>query len=245
MVYVMSSNSQSEHVKKRISVLTDLWGVLLDEYKETIDAREDLVTLLSKRYELEGLVPIKGKATPPDLYEKELISLYVVGKYGMHLDDEFPEIFDDLFRVEVKLDESLKALLEKDPSDARKLVEKEFGEVNMNLLAKIFRIAVVKELFGMGSEEEAAELFRKAARAFPELEPSIKKYLRFYIALRVADAISRGEIRDRLTKEAYKQALAVRLGWDRTVIPDDAYIGHIAIEVFRVPRKLVNNILRL
>ncbi len=245
MVYVMSSNSQSEHVKKRISVLTDLWGVLLDEYKETIDSREDLVTLLSKRYELEGLVPIKGKATPPDLYEKELVSLYVVGKYGMHLDDEFPEIFDDLFRVEVKLDESLKALLEKDPSDARKLVEKEFGEVTMNLLAKIFRIAVVKELFGMGSEEEAAELFRKAARAFPELEPSIKKYLRFYIALRVADAISRGEIRDRLTKEAYKQALAVRLGWDRTVIPDDAYIGHIAIEVFRVPRKLVNNILRL
>ncbi|MEB3825463.1 MAG: DUF2192 domain-containing protein [Desulfurococcales archaeon] len=241
----MSSNSQSEHVKKRISVLTDLWGVLLDEYKETIDSREDLVTLLSKRYELEGLVPIKGKATPPDLYEKELVSLYVVGKYGMHLDDEFPEIFDDLFRVEVKLDESLKALLEKDPSDARKLVEKEFGEVTMNLLAKIFRIAVVKELFGMGSEEEAAELFRKAARAFPELEPSIKKYLRFYIALRVADAISRGEIRDRLTKEAYKQALAVRLGWDRTVIPDDAYIGHIAIEVFRVPRKLVNNILRL
>ncbi len=243
-VGVLDKAKISSNTRRRISILTDIWGTLLDEYKETINSREDLITLLEKRYSLEGISPIKGKATPPDIYEKELVSLYVVGKYGMHLDEEFPELFEDLFSFEVKLDKALEYLVEGRIQEARKFLEENFEEVTMNLLSKVFRVAVVKELFGMTGEEEAAKAFKAAVEAFPELEPSIRKYLRFYIAIRVADAISRGEIRDRLTKEAYKQALAVRLGWDKTVIPDDAYVGHIALEVFRVPKKVVTHILR-
>ena len=238
------NGKQGNNTRKRISVLTDLWGLLLDEYKETVNSREDIISILEKRYHMEGLSPIKGKATPPDIYEKELVALYVVGKYGMHLDEEFPEIFDDLFDFELKLDKALDYLLNKSPIEAREFIENSFEEVSMNLLSKIFRVAVVKELFGMAEEEEVARAFKNSVKAFPELEPSIKKYLRFYIAIRVADAISKGEIRDRLTKEAYKQALAVRLGWDKTVIPDDAYVGHIAKEVFNVPKKIISHILR-
>ncbi|MCE4606429.1 MAG: DUF2192 domain-containing protein [Desulfurococcales archaeon] len=238
------NEKQGSNVRKRISLLTDLWGLLLDEYRETVNSREDVISILEKRYHMEGLSPIKGKATPPDIYEKELVALYVVGKYGMHLDEEFPEIFEDLFCFELKLDKALDYLLNKSPSKARGFIEKSFEEVSMNLLSKIFRVAVVKELFGMAVEEEVARTFKNSVKAFPELEPSIRKYLRFYIAVRVANAISRGEIRDRLTKEAYKQALAVRLGWDKTVIPDDAYVGHIAVEVFSVSKKIVSHILR-
>jgi hypothetical protein len=241
---VENEKKQGNNTRKRISVLTDLWGLILDEYKESINSRDDVISVLEKRYHMEGLSPIKGKATPPDIYEKELVALYVVGKYGMHLDDEFPEIFEDLFDFELKLDRALQYLLNKNPSEAREFIEKTFDEISMNLLSKIFRVAVVKELFGMAEEEEVAIVFKNAVKAFPELEPSIRKYLRFYIAIRVADAISRGEIRDRLTKEAYKQALAVRLGWDKTVIPDDAYVGHITLEVFNVPKKIVSHILR-
>ncbi|MCE4615236.1 MAG: DUF2192 domain-containing protein [Desulfurococcales archaeon] len=239
-----NNRKQGNNTRRRISILTDLWGLILDEYKESINSREDVISVLEKRYRMEGLSPIKGKATPPDIYEKELVALYVVGKYGMHLDEEFPEIFEDLFEFELKLDRTLEYLLTKSSNEAREFIEKTFDEVSMNLLSKIFRVAVVKELFGMAAEEEVAKAFKNAVTAFPELEPSIRKYLRFYIAIRVADAISEGEIRDRLTKEAYKQALAVRLGWDKTVIPDDAYVGHIALEVFNVPKKIVSYFLR-
>ncbi|MCE4617663.1 MAG: DUF2192 domain-containing protein [Desulfurococcales archaeon] len=237
---------RSRITRRRIAVLTDIWVKLLDRVDAELGFdRDDLIKLLEDTYNMEGLSPIKGKATPPDIFEKELISLYVVGRYGMQLYEDFPEIFDRLFYNEMKYDEAVSYLLSGDPQKARQLIEMMFGEVTMNLLAKIFRVMVVRELFGFNGEEKFATLISSTVKAFPEHEEGIKKYLRFYIAIKVADAISRGEIRDRITKEVWKQALALRLGYDKSVIPDDAYIAHIAREVFKVPRRVLAKLLRL
>ena len=241
-----AQEEKSRITRRRIAVLTDIWVKLLDRVDAELSFdRDDLKKLLEDMYNMEGLSPIKGKATPPDIFEKELVSLYVVGKYGMQLYEDLPEIFDRLFYNEMKYDEAVSYLLEEEPEKARRLVEMMFGEVTMNLLAKIFRVMVVRELFGFNGEEKFAALIASAAKAFPELEDGIKKYLRFYIAIKVADAIARGEIRDRITKEVWKQALALRLGYDKSVIPDDAYIAHIAREVFKVPRRVLVRLLRL
>ncbi|MEB3860121.1 MAG: DUF2192 domain-containing protein, partial [Desulfurococcales archaeon] len=73
----------------------------------------------------------------------------------------------------------------------------------------------------------------------------VSKYARFYIAFQVASAISRGRVRDRLTKEAVKQALALELQPLKGVIPDDKYIAVIASEVFKIPKRHLLNMLKI
>ena len=70
----------------------------------------------------------------------------------------------------------------------------------------------------------------------------MRKYTRYYIAARLAQAIAAGIVRSRIAKEAFKQALAAKIGLEK-IMPDDEYVEYIASTVFGVPKRRLARIL--
>ena len=130
------------------------------------------------------------------------------------------------------------------PEEARMRVEALLGgKLDDNTVARMLRLKRTEMYFGFVDEESFERLLRALVEAFPEKKKLASKYARFYIAFRIADAIQKGEVRDRITKEAMKQALALRLNYLEETLPDDDYIRKIAGEVFAVPQHLLKMIL--
>ncbi len=241
----MAKRGRRDDVKYRLEVLRDLWGRVIDEWESRGSlSRDEVRAMLAGAYEKAGLKPIKGASNPPDLMDKEMASLYVVGKY-MGIDQQYPELFDAVFYREVRYEEAIRVLLSEDPREARTKVEMLLGEVSDNELARMLRLKMTEVYFGFADERELMKLIKAVAEAFPEKERIAAKYARFYTALMIARGISRGEVRSRLYKEAVKQATAVKLGGMHGVLPDDRYIATIAREVYGVPERILRGVLKL
>ncbi|MEM4373234.1 MAG: DUF2192 domain-containing protein, partial [Metallosphaera sp.] len=104
-----------ELYRERIKVLTDLWGNILDNW-ENMD-RNSLLSLVQEVYEKNNIRPFRGfKST--NLYEKELISIFVVGKDGLGLYDDYRPVFDKLLPLEEKFYEVSRAIMEKGAEEA-------------------------------------------------------------------------------------------------------------------------------
>ena len=221
--------------RKRVTVAVDLIGEALEEEWD----RERLKKELSKRYEEEGISPLRGLALPIDILDKELSTLYVVSKYGLGIEDETSHLFE----YEEKLERAAELLLEKG-AESREEVRKLLGGVDSNTLSRAFRVVFTAVVLGFRPEEELIRLLHRAKEAFPEEEKTVKKYSRFYIAFRVAEAIAKGEVNSKVDKEALKQSLALRLGLPK-ILPDDEYVYVIAKEVFGVDEEKLQRILKL
>ncbi len=235
----MSTGSRNVY-KTRVTAAIDILSRLLREH---IVDREMAAHLLRTVYEERGLKPIMGAATPPDIYDKEMATLYVVARYGLGLDSEDPRWFTSLFRKELAFEEAAKLIMERRASkqDLEKLLGQSLDE---NLVARILRVVATKVLLGYADEEELILLLHSIPEVLPDFAKVARKYARFYIALRVAEAIATSEVRDRISKEALKQALAARIGIEK-VIPDDKYIAIIAHKLFNIPRGRLSKILKL
>jgi hypothetical protein len=234
--------SRRDPYRRKIQVLVNLLGEIVRR-QETL-TRKDVVELLRRTYDKAKIKPIKGKATPPDIYDKEMASLYVVGKYGLGIDEEYPELFNKIFYLEKGFEEAIEKILSGEYEDARLILKgaSPTGVIDSNTVARMLRTAFTKLLLGFMSEEEFAEILKKTMEAIPEEERTVRNYVRFYIAFKVAEGIYRGEIRDRMVKEAYKRAIALRLGFPKT-IPNDDYVAIIAKEAFSVSDKIIEKIL--
>ncbi len=230
--------------RKKINVLVDLWTKIIEYYAEGGASRKEIEELLRKYYEEKRVVPFKGKATPEDLYDKELTSLYVVGKYGLGLDKEYREIFDEVFYHEKTYERIIELLLREEHGARELILNLLGGSLEPNTLARILRVMFTMVVLGFRKEEEFYKLLRVFANYFPEHKDTLRKYTRFYIAFRVAEAIAKGEVKNKVSKEALKQSLALRIGFERS-IPDDKYIYTIAREVFKVPQKILKNTLNI
>lgn len=241
----MPRRSRGVSVKRRLAVAMDVWKEIIAEYEARGRiSRERVAEMLKDVYKRERIEPLRGASTPPDLYDKELATLYVVGKYGMGLDQTYPELFDEVFSHEVRYEESIKILLSNPPDLARMKVEALLGgRLDDNTVARMLRLKLTEVYFGFNSADSFERLLKALVEAFPEKIPLARKYARFYIAFQVADAIQKGEVRDRITKEAFKQAIALRLSYLNKTIPDDSYIKTIASSVFGVPERVLNFVL--
>ncbi len=238
----MSSNKNP--YKKRIQVLVNLLGDIIK--KQNSLSRKKVVEMLRRTYERNKLVPLKGKANPPDIYDKEMASLYVIGKYGLGIEDEYPELFQKIFYLEKRYEEVLEKIMAGEYEEARTLLKETSPSrvIDSNTVARMLRTAFTRLLLGFMDEEEFANILKKVIEAIPEEERTVKNYVRFFIAFKVAEAISRGEIRNKMYKEAFKRALAVRIGFPKTT-PSDDYIAIIAREVFGVPDNVLKNVLSI
>ena len=236
---------QDKDVQRRLNLLFDLWNDILNKWErgERL-TREDVVAILKREYEREKISPLRGAALPEDIYDKEMASLYVVGKYGMGLDEQYPDLFDSVFYVESRYDKIAEILLSTSPQEARdKILALVGGHLSDNTIARILRIKFTSVYFGFDSEESLKRLAEALAEAFPEKRDIVAKYIRFYIAFKVASEIYRGHVRDRLTKEALKQGTALTFSSFKGTIPDDSYIKRIARGVFGVPQRVLDRVM--
>ncbi len=233
--------SERNPYKKRLQLAVDILGEIV--LIRDID-RNKLIEILKSKYARAKTQPIRGKALPPDIYDKELTTLYVVGKYGLGIDIDYPELFKTLFEKEMMFDKAIQHLQQGEYEEARKMLItiSPARVIDSNTLARMLRVAFTKTILGFMDEEEFKEILHKAKEAFPEEERTVHNFVRFYIAFRLAEQIYRGEIRDKITKEAYKQALAYKLGFPKTM-PNDQYIYNIAANVFKVSKKILDKIL--
>lgn len=236
---------RSKDVQRRLSILMDLWNKIVDEWENggRLD-RKKIMSLLKNAYSEEKLTPLRGASEPQDIYDKELASLYIVGKYGMGLEELYPSLFDKIFAKEIRYDKAINILLSENPETARdKILALMGGRMDDNTAARIFRLKFTEIYFGFGDEDGLSQLLRAFVKAFPDKERIAVKYARFYIAFKVAAMIYRGEVRDRITKEAVKQATALSFSELQGAIPDDSYIEKIASGVFGLRRGFLKNIL--
>lgn len=230
--------------KKRIQLAINLLGEIIRK-GEMLD-RGKVVEILRRTYEKHKLSPLKGKATPEDLYDKEMSSLYVVGKYGLGLHEEYPGLFNKIFYLENLYEEVVEKILSGDYESARNMLKgaSPTGVIDSNTIARMLRVEFTKTILGFTDEDRFSKILKATINAFPEEEKTVKNYVRFYIAFRVAEGIYRGEVRNRTYKEAYKRALALRLGFPHAT-PSDEYIAVIAREVFNIPDKILEKTLSL
>jgi len=236
-----------DDVRRRLWVLMDLWLRIISLWDSgERPSREEVVEMLKEAYEKAGLEPLRGASTPPDLFDKEMASLYVVGKYGMGLDRQYPEIFDSMFSREVKYEEVLSMMLkgdEKGKEDLESLLNAILGSLTDNDMARMLRIKLTQVYFGFADEEELVRILKAIYEKLPNKRKLAVKYIRFFIAFKVASAIARGSVRNKIVKEIVKQASALSFSEIHGVLPDDSYIATIAKEVFGVEDRLIRSTL--
>ncbi|MEM3228961.1 MAG: DUF2192 domain-containing protein [Fervidicoccaceae archaeon] len=235
---------QKKIYRKKISVAIDI----LSEISEKMIAdRDKVIKLLKEKYEEYRISPFRGIAQPEDLYDKEMATLYVVGKYGMGLDEDYPEIFERVFEKEKKYEAFINAIIpEQGNGDSRARLLEKLGssELSSNDVARILRIVFTKVIFGFAQDDELLNLMNKIEKFFPENAKDVRNFKRFFIGFKLAEMIATGEIRSRVEKEAMKQALVLKLGSGKTA-PDDKYVSVIARKVFKVPGEKIEKLLSL
>jgi hypothetical protein len=228
--------------KNRIQVAVALLG----EFTKSIEDldRVKAVEILKKTYQAKKMQPIRGKAQPPDIYDKELATLYVIGKYGLKLDQDSPELFERIFYLERNLEEAINKILESKYEEAREILKSvsPSGTIDSNVIARLLRVPLTKLILGFIQEEEFKNVLHRVLEAFPEEEKTVSNYARFFVGLKLSEAIQRGEVKSKEEKEALKKALAIRMGFPKST-PSDDYVRAIAKSVFNINDKLLDRVL--
>ena len=226
----------------RVKLLVDVWGTIATS--ERIPSRKEIIDLLEQKYKEYKIEPIRGAVKPPDIFDKEMISLYIVGKYGLGIEKDIPEIIKSIFDKESKYEKALNYLLSNDTSEnIRKNIEKILSnELDSSTLSKIFRFAFTLNYLGFEEESIVIKALQKAFKVFPDLRDTVRRFTKFFIASKIAEAIVKGKVRNWVEKEAYKQALALEIGIHRA-LPDDEYIKKIAETLFALTSRKLNKIL--
>lgn len=230
--------------KKRLQIAVSLLSELTKSPQPP--SRQEVVDMLRKAYEKSRLQPIRGTAIPPDIYDKEMSTLYVVGKYGLLLHEEYPKLFAEVFYKEEAYEKALELITNGNYEEARKLLKESSasGYIDSNTVARMLRIPLTKLVLGFMKEEEFAKILHDVSAAIPEERKTVENYARFFIAFKIAEGIYRGEIKNREYKEALKKALAIRLGFPRSV-PSDSYIEAIAESVFGISPEVLGKVLKV
>jgi len=223
---------------KRIEAAIDVWSRIM---KGEFTSRDQLVDYVEKLYALNGIEPIRGK-TKINIYDKELATVYLVGRYGLGLDDEEFSRFADLFPIEYKAEKVIEKVLSGE--DPREAMLGEYGGVDENTVFRVLRLAMTAVLLGFMPEERFIRLLERFEESFDEYRRKIQGFKRFYIAFRLAEEVAAGRIRNRIEKEAFKHALCLRLKAEK-VAPPDSLVREIAIHVLAAPEYKVNDALRV
>lgn len=221
--------------KKRVEIAINIWGEIL---AGAFSDRRELVRYLQETYEENDLEPIRGK-TKIDIYDKELATVYLVGKYGLGLEEELDK-YSDFFPIERKSDEVLGRVLRGEPP--RKVVEEVFGSPDENMVFRVLRLAMTAVILDFMSEDDFVKVLLSFERDFPELEKNIQGFKRFYIAFRLAEEIAAGKVRNRIEKETLKHAMCIRLNAEKAA-PPDWFVREIAVEALKIPEHKVNSVL--
>jgi len=219
-----------EIYKKKVSVLMEIWG-LITALKD-LD-REKIIDLLREKYEENEVKPFRGFKAE-NLYEKELISLYVIGKYGLNIYDEYKDYVEEVFFLEETLDSLAQEI---HSSKSREEVIKYLSSLgDKEKISRLLRLIFTKIIFNFEKEEVIINVMRKINDTnIEDYVHTAKSFSRFYTAFMIAESIAKNQIKNKVFMDAMKKAIAVKIGF-KYPLPKDEYIELILNEVFDIKR---------
>ncbi len=226
--------------RKRIRVLVDTWS---DIMRSGIESREKAIEILQKVYSEAGIEPIRGASNPPDLYDKEMISLYIIGKWGLGIDKELPpEFFEKVFWKEVLIERALNVL---DSVDSEEELYQKLPDIRDVLddgfVARMLRFAFTLYYFGFETEERFRTVLQKVYKLLPRFEETIRRFAKFFIAYKMGERIERNEIKNKMELNIEKNLLALELSIPKAV-PSNSYVVEVAKHYFTLPKKLIEEL---
>lgn len=226
--------------RKRVKVYIDTLGALLVMENPT---RKDAMNLLEKFFKKEGIEPFRGTSKPSDIFEKELISLYIVGSRGLGVRDDYPEKFNNIFHLEMLYDELVKICEVCESENIKARWREKLGrDINETDVARVLRFVMVLYYLDFINDDYVINVLRKVATAFPEFVDVIRRFTKFFIAIKISSEIAKGVIRDKIKKELTKQLLLLNIGISKAT-PSDRYIREIAKILFNIPKKTLDKTL--
>jgi len=222
--------------RDRIEACIEIWSKLLNG---EIESRDEARALLERYYQERMIEPIRGK-TKIDIFDKELITLYIVGKYGLGVSDEL-NVVQKIFDLEEKCEVAFFRILNGD--DIREVLKEMFGtEDETWIIFRVLRFGLTLMLLDFLSEEEFLKVFSRMVEAYGDLKDRFRGFARFFIALRLGEAIASGKVRDSLEKEAFKHTLCLKVGFPKSAPPDEL-VYDMTRSIFKVGESKLRQIL--
>lgn len=227
--------------RKRVKAYVDALSKIVTEGNVS---REKAIEILKVCLEREGVEPFRGISKPPDIYEKELISLYIIGSRGLGVNEDFPECFNTVFGIEQRYDNILKVLESHGNGGVRESIREILGrDVNESDVARVLRFAVTLYYLDFVDSDYVIKIFKKVLETYPEYVETVRRFAKFFIAIKLSSDIAKGAVRDRVSKEISKQVLSLNIGVPKAA-PSDNYVGEIAKILFGIPRSTLSKILK-
>jgi len=230
-------NLKRRRVKTYVDVLSEI--ILSNE-----PTRDLAIRLIESKLKSEGLEPFRGASKPEDIYEKELISLYIIATRGLGIKEDYPNIISKVFSEEVKYETAINILNSNmSKEEIRKNILELFnGSLDSSYIARILRFAVTLYYLNFEDYRYVINVIRRFYEVFPEHEDTIRRFTKFFIAIKLSEDIASGSIRNRIEKEIRKQLISLETGVPKST-PSDEYVAKIAKVVYDIPQKVINSIL--
>ena len=228
--------------RKRIEALTTVWSIVIS--KPDLK-REEVVEILRSVYESKSIEPIRGVGNPPDLYDKELSSLYIIGKWGLEIDKDLQEdVLRKVFSLEIQFELMWNALRE---ATSKEGFCKELGDLcnrlDEGLAARFLRFIFTLYYFGFIKFEELVSLLKKLYSFFENLQDTVRRFTKFVIAYEIGVRIDSGKLKTALELNMEKNLLALNIGIPKAV-PSTSYIVEVSKHFFTLPNSIVKNLLK-
>lgn len=191
-------------------------------------SRELAIQLVKKYLESVNVEPFRGASKPEDIYEKEMISLYVIATRGLGINNEFKELMSKVFSKELTYEDTY-LLLSRDapPEIIREEIQALVGNIDESYITRVLRYALILYHLDFESFESVIKVLKKAYQAFPEFSDAIRRFTKFAISVKLADEISQGMIKNKIEKEIRKQLISLEIGLPRST-PSDDYVMKVA-----------------
>lgn len=226
-----------KRVKAYVNALSEL--ILLDN-----PTREAAIEIVKNSLSASGVEPFRGISKPVDIYEKELISLYVVGTRGLGIHEEYSDKFNKVFYVEKQYDDMLKIIETSDLSTLKDSLKQLLGkDINDSDIARVLRLLMTMYYLDFINSNYVVMMLKKVANAFPESIETIRRFVKFFIAIKISSDIASGLIRNKMKKDLTKQLISLDIGVSKAV-PSDRYIQEIAKILFNIPREVISKVLK-
>lgn len=226
--------------RKRVLVLVNTWSRIV---KDNIKSREQAIEILKKCYEELGVEPIRGTTSSPDLYDKDMASLYVIGKWGLGIDrDVDKDILQSLFHIEIFIENIIDKI--KNVSSYEEFCGQELElckTIDDRLVARILRYIFTLYYFGFIDRNMFIELMRKIYIVLKPMEDTVKRFTKFVIAYEVGKKIIENDIKNKLDINMIKNTIALDIGIPNT-LPSVGYIVDVAKYFFEFPQNLANSL---
>lgn len=226
--------------RKRIMALVNTWSKIV---RDNIVSRGQAVEILRKCYEELGVEPIRGASLSHDLYDKDMGSLYIVGKWGLGIDKELSkEVLENLFSTELRIEHVVEKIqrvssfdeLCKEDADTCKSIDDK-------LTARILRFVFTLYYFGFIDRTMFIQLIRKIYSVLKPAEETVRRFARFIIAYEVGKKIAESEIKSRIDLNMAKNTVALDIGIPNA-LPSLSYIIEVAKHFFELPQDLINSL---